>query len=70
MADPSAAYRWYVGVDIAADTCTAAWLTPAGTPTASFTADQTPADSMVLRRRLRATAIPPAATVVVLHEAG
>ncbi len=70
MEDGSVAYRLYVGVDIAAETCVAAWLAPGEKPAAPFTGEQTPAGFAALQRRLRATAIPPAATLVVLEATG
>ncbi len=48
----------------------AAWLSPGGKPTAPFTGEQTPAGCAALQRRLRATAIPPAAPLVVLEATG
>ena len=66
----SAAYRLYVGVDVAADTFVAAWLVPGGKPTAPFTGEQTPAGFAALQRRLQATAAAPAATLVVLEATG
>ncbi len=70
MDDTSAGYQLYVGIDVAADTFTAAWLAPGGTPTAPLAGDQTPAGSAALPRRLQATAVPPAATLVVLEATG
>ncbi len=70
MEDGSVTYRLYVGVDIAAETFVAAWFAPGGKPAAPFTGEQTPAGFAALQRRLRATAIPPAATLVVLEAIG
>ena len=83
MDDQGVAYQLYVGIDVAADAFTAAWLTPGGAPDAAFTGEQTPAGHAALQRRLQAAAVPPAATLVVeatgnywvalavaLHEAG
>lgn len=42
MEGTSAPYRLYVGIDIAADTFTAAWLPPGGAPSVPFTGEQTP----------------------------
>ena len=66
----TSAYQLYVGIDIAADTFTAAWRTPAGKPTLPFTAEQTPAGFAALQRRLQATAVAPTATLVVLEATG
>ena len=66
----SGAYQLYVGVDVAADTFTASWLAPGGAPTVPCTGEQTPAGYAALQRRLRATAAPPAATLVVLEATG
>ncbi len=70
MADTSTAYQLYVGIDIAADTFTASGLAPGGTPTAPLAEDQTPAGFAALERRLRATGVPPAATLAVLEATG
>jgi transposase len=70
MADTSAGYQLYVGIDVAADTFTAAWLAPGGTPTAPLTDDQTPAGHAALQRHLPTTGVPPAATLVVLEATG
>ena len=70
MADTSAAYQLYVGVDVAADTVTASWLAPGKASTAPCTGEQTPAGYTTLQRRLRATAVPPTATLVVLEATG
>jgi transposase len=63
-------YQLYVGVDVAADTFTAAWLAPGGKPVAPYTGEQTAAGFATLDRRLRATAAPAAATLVVLEATG
>ncbi len=70
MADPSAAYQLYGGIDIAAETFTASWLASGGTPTAPLAADQTPAGYAALQRRLRAVGVAPAETLVVLEATG
>ena len=70
MAATSAAYQLYVGIDIAADTFTAAWLASGGTPTAPYTGEQTPAGYGALQRRLRATGVAPTETLVVLEATG
>jgi transposase len=59
-----------VGIDVAAETCTAAWLTPGGKPGAPSTGEQTTAGFVALDRRLRATHAPVAATLVVLAATG
>jgi len=64
------AYQLYVGVDIAADTFTAAWLLSGGSPSVPFTGEQTPTGFAALRRRLQATATPLAETLVVLEATG
>src|SRR5215217_2236551 len=66
----SAAYRLYVGVDVAAETFVAAWLAPGGQPGTPFTSEQTPVGYAALRHRLHATGSPPAATLVVLEATG
>ena len=66
----SADYQLSFGIDVAADTFTVSWLAPGGTPTAPLTGEQTPAGYAALQRRLRATAVPPAATLVVPEATG
>lgn len=66
----TAAYQLYVGVDIAADTFTVAWLSPGGSPTTPLTREQTPAGIAALRQRLADTQRPPAATLVVMEATG
>ena len=70
MTERGRAYHLYVGVDIAADTFTAAWLPTGGTPTPPLTCDQSPAGFADLQRRLRATGAVPATTLVVLEATG
>ncbi|HEY8600222.1 MAG TPA: IS110 family transposase [Thermomicrobiales bacterium] len=70
MGDERVAYRLFVGVDIAADTFTAAWLAPGGQPAAPFTGEQTPAGFDALHHRLQATGVPPGATLLVLEATG
>ena len=60
----------YVGTDIAAETFVAALIAPGGKLAAPFTGEQTPAGFAALQRRLQATAIPPAATLVVPEATG
>lgn len=64
------AYRLYVGVDIAADTFTAAWLAPGGKPEAPFTGEQAAPGFIALARHLQATGVPPGATLIVLEATG
>jgi len=83
MARQNLEYQLYVGIDIAADTFTAAWLAGGGMPSAPCTGEQTPSGFAALQRRLRAAADPDATLVVLeatanywvalavaLHEAG
>ena len=70
MGDTSAAYQLYVGIDIAAETFTAAWLERSGTPSAPLTCDQTPQGYAALQQRLHRTAISPPATLVALEATG
>ncbi len=70
MADTATAYRLYVGIDIAADTFTAAWLAPGGTPTLPVTFAQASSGYAALPRRLGASGVVPAATLVVLEATG
>jgi transposase len=61
------AYQLFVGVDIAARTAAVAWCPPAGAPTPAQQIAQTPAGYAALQEWLHATAVPPAATLVVLE---
>jgi transposase len=70
MEDRSASYQLFVGVDIAADTFTAAWLPAGGTPGTTFAGNQAPGGYAALQRRLWATGVAPAATLVVLEATG
>ena len=70
MDDQGVAYQLYVGIDIAADTFTAARLTPGGAPSPPCTGEQTPSGFAALQRRLLATAVEPGATLVVLEATG
>src|SRR3712207_4914941 len=70
MDDRSAAYQLYVGIDVAADSFTAAWLSVGSTPSPAFAADQAPAGYAALQRRLWGTAVAPAGTLVVLEATG
>jgi transposase len=70
MEGEASAYQRYVGIDIAADTFTAAWRTRAGKPTLPFTAEQTPAGFAALQRRLAASGAVPADVLVVMEATG
>jgi transposase len=70
MAVTNLGYQLYIGIDVAADTFTASWLSVDGTPTTPLTGEQTPAGYTTLQRRLRATAVPPMSTLVVLEATG
>jgi len=70
MEEGGVVYQLYVGVDVAAEAFVAAWLAPGGQPGTPFTHEQTPAGFAALQRHLRATASPPAATLVVLEATG
>src|SRR5690349_3791539 len=70
MGEAGVAYQLYVGVDVAADTFTAAWLVPGGQPAAPFSGEQTAAGFAALQRRLQATGAPPAATLAVMEATG
>ena len=70
MADTDAGYRLFVGIDIAADTFTAAWRVAGGEVFPPDTGEQTPAGRAGLQQRLRATGLAPAATLVVLEATG
>lgn len=63
-------YRLFTGVDIAAATATAAWLTPGTAPKKPVTFDQTPAGCATLQRHLAATGVSAAETLVVLEATG
>jgi transposase len=70
MEGEASAYQLYVGIDIAADTFTAAWRTRAGKPTLPVTAEQTPAGFAALQRRLAASGAVPADVLVVMEATG
>ncbi len=70
MENSTVRYQLYVGVDIAAATFTAAWLSPSGAPTPPVTHPQQPGGFASLQRQLVATGTPPAATLVVLEATG
>ena len=70
MEEGGTVYQLYVGIDVAADTFTAAWLTPGGQPAAPCTGEQTAPGYAALRRRLQATGVPPASTLMVLEATG
>lgn len=70
MTTPVAPYTLFAGVDIAAATATAAWLTPGTAPKKPVTFDQTPAGFATLQRHLAATGVPAAQTLVVLEATG
>ena len=70
MEGGAVAYQLYVGIDIAADTFTAAWRTRAGKPTLPLTAEQTPAGFATLHRRLAASGAASADTLVVMEATG
>ena len=70
MEEERAAYQLYVGVDVAADTFTAAWLPAGGAVGAPLSYDQSPAGYASLQRRLAATGTAPADTLVVLEATG
>ena len=63
-------YQLYVGIDIAADTFTAAWLPADGTPSAPLTREQTAAGAAALQQRLAATSVAAGATLVVMEATG
>ena len=65
MEQAARSYQLYVGIDIAAATCTAAWLRVGGTPSTPLTRDQDPAGYAAVQERLRRTAVSPADTLVV-----
>jgi transposase len=65
--DQRVAYELYVGIDVAAETFVASWLAPEGRPTPPVSGEQTAAGFAALMHRLRGTAVPPAAALVVLE---
>ncbi len=70
MDEVTSAYQLFVGIDVAADTVTAAWRTRVGQPTPPFTAEQTPAGFAALQRRLAASGAAPAEALVVMEATG
>ena len=65
-----APYQLYVGVDIAADTFTAAWLLAGGEPSAPLTRDQGAAGYAALQQRLQRAHAAAADTLVALEATG
>jgi transposase len=70
MEEAGAAYQLYVGVDIAADSFTAAVLAPGGQPGTPFTGEQAAPGFAALARHLQATGVPPGQALVVLEATG
>ncbi len=70
MAERVTDYRLSVGIDIAATTFTAAWLSPGGAPTPPVTHPQTPQGFAALQRQFAATGSAPDTTLVVLEATG
>ncbi len=70
MADTDVGYRLFVGIDIAADTFTAAWRASGGEGFPPYTGEQTPTGRAGLQQRLHATGLAPDATLVVLEATG
>jgi hypothetical protein len=60
-------YHLYVGIDIAAKTFTASWMTPEGRPSPALSFEQSPAGFAALQEHLQTTGVAPAATLVVLE---
>lgn len=72
LALPQRVYRQFVGIDIAANTATAAWLDLDRTPTcstkpATITIEQSPGGFASLQKHLAAIEVAPAETLVVLE---
>jgi len=65
-----AAYRLFVGVDIAAATATVVWLSMGGKSTRPVQIAQTPQGYADLQTKLQASGISPAETLVVLEATG
>ncbi len=70
MAETHPTYGLYVGIDVAAETFTAAWLAPGGAPTVPLTCEQTPTGYAGVQRRLLATGVAAAATLLVMEATG
>jgi hypothetical protein len=67
---PLPTYRLFVGIDIAAATAKAAWLSPATAVTRAITIDQTPQAFAALQQRLLATGYPAHVILVVMEATG
>jgi len=67
---PPTRYHLFVGVDIAAHTCTTVWMTPGATPCRPVTLDQTPQGFAALQARLLAVGHAAADILVVLEATG
>ena len=63
-------YNLFVGIDIAATTAKASWVSPGKTPTRAFTIDQTPSGFETLKQRLFSTGFSARAILVVMEATG
>ncbi len=70
MMSDSTLYHLYVGVDVAAQTVTVAWMEPGGRPSPALTVAQTPSGFAALQTRLEETGHAPPATLVVMEATG
>lgn len=64
------AYHLFAGVDIAAATATAAWMTPGGSPSRALTIDQTTTGYAELEKRLLESGHPAETILIVLEATG
>lgn len=70
MTAPSLPYRLFVGIDIAAKTCTVSWMFASSTPSRAITIEQTPRGFAELQQRLSSLEPEVAAILVVMEATG
>jgi transposase len=63
-------YELFAGIDVAAATATASWMTPTSRPTRSITIEQSALGYQQLQAQLRATGVPAERILVVLEATG
>jgi transposase len=70
MARSSSGYRLFVGIDVAATTCTVSWMRPSAQPARAITIKQTPAGFAELQRQIQAIEPHPHAVLIVMEATG
>jgi hypothetical protein len=67
MTASSLPYRLFVGIDIAAKTCTVSWTSASSTPSRAITIEQTPRGFTELQQRLSSLEPQPQACEIRRH---